>query len=65
MVQWGSGHFLFGDTPNGELRSSQAVFAGDLVVIPEGSVYEYTGYMAMTEINVSPDNTFRDTKLEQ
>lgn len=52
----GKGSFTLGDT-------THDVTAGDTYVIPAGAEYEYKGTMQLFEVNISPDNTFRDEKL--
>ncbi len=56
FVTEGEGTFVL----NGESRT---VNTGDLVVIPAGSQYQYTGEMTLFEFNVSPGNSFRDKKI--
>ena len=52
----GEGSFTLDDT-------THSVTAGDTYVIPAGAEYEYKGAMQLFEVNISPDNTFRDEKL--
>jgi quercetin dioxygenase-like cupin family protein len=56
-VMAGEGIFELNDT-------AQAVAKGDTIVIPAGGEYAYQGRMVLFEVNVSPDNSFRDTRLE-
>lgn len=53
----GEGTFTLGD-------ETHTVAKGDLFIIPPGGEYEYEGKMTLFEFNVSPDNSFRDEKLE-
>jgi len=53
----GSGTFVV----DGETQEAEK---GDLLVIEAGSVYQYEGSMQLFEFNISPDNSFRDEKLE-
>lgn len=53
----GTGQF----TLNGDIHK---VNKGDFYVIPPGNEYEYSGEMKLFEVNISPDNSFRDEKLE-
>jgi quercetin dioxygenase-like cupin family protein len=57
LVLEGTGRFTLGDT-------TTEVEQGQLFVIPAGSEYEYAGEMKLFEFNVSPDNSFKDEKLE-
>lgn len=54
----GEGNFTIGD-------ETHSVADGDTFIIPPGGEYEYEGDMTLFEVNVSPDNSFRDEKLEQ
>jgi RimJ/RimL family protein N-acetyltransferase/mannose-6-phosphate isomerase-like protein (cupin superfamily) len=54
----GEGSFTLGD-------ETHAVAKGDLFIIPPGGEYEYEGKMTLFEMNFSPNNSFRDEKLEQ
>ncbi len=58
FVVEGSGVFILDDQPH-EVR------IGDLFVITPGHEYEYHGTMKLFEVNVSPDNTFKDEILGQ
>ncbi len=53
----GNGSFTLGDEVS-------RVQKGDLFVIPPGCEYEYEGHMELFEVNISPDNSFKDEKLE-
>lgn len=57
FVVEGTGRFTLGD-------ETSEVQKGDLFVIPPGSEYEYEGNMQLFEVNISPDNSFKDEKLE-
>lgn len=46
---------------NGE---DQVVNGGELIVVPAGARYSYSGSMRLFEFNVSPDNSFGDKKIE-
>ncbi len=52
----GTGSFTLGD-------DTSEVSSGDLFVIPPDGEYEYSGQMRLLEVNVSPNNEFRDEKL--
>ena len=52
----GSGTFTLNGT-------SQEVKAGDLYIVEPGSQYEYEGEMELFEVNISPENSFKDERL--
>ena len=56
-VLQGDGTFELDDVPS-------KVKQGDTIVIPAGHEYSYAGKMALWEVNVSPDNSFKDKTLE-
>ncbi len=61
LVTDGIGTFTLG-SEDGD--TSYDVSTGDLFVIPAGGEYEYDGAMTLFEVNVSPDESFGDEKLE-
>jgi len=56
-VVGGEGTFTLGD-------ETHAVAQGDLFVIPPEGEYEYEGVMTLLEMNISPDNSFKDQRIE-
>jgi mannose-6-phosphate isomerase-like protein (cupin superfamily) len=57
----GMGSFTLGGTDGDHTYD---VEEGDTFVIPAGGEYAYTGIMILHELNVSPDGSFKDEKLE-
>lgn len=57
FVVKGTGTFTLDGVPH-------IVHEGDLFVIGAGHEYEYEGTMTLFEFNVSPDNSFKDERLE-
>lgn len=43
--------------------SRKTIQKGDFIIIPPGGEYQYEGEMQLFELNVSPDNSFKDEKL--
>ncbi|HEV7453976.1 MAG TPA: hypothetical protein VGO07_01830 [Candidatus Saccharimonadales bacterium] len=43
--------------------AASAVAVGDLFVVAPGSTYAYEGQMQLLEVNISPDNSFKDETL--
>lgn len=58
LVVEGEGAFQFGK------QRAYPVKRGDFVFIPPESDYAYLGNMLLWEMNVSPDNSFKDQKLD-